>query len=51
MLATVPSATLLGVDGIPVDVEVHVAAGLPCFTVVGRGRPRWTGLVLERRVG
>jgi magnesium chelatase family protein len=35
MLATVPSATLLGVDGIPVSVEVHVANGLPCFTVVG----------------
>src|SRR3954471_22877793 len=35
MLATVPSATLLGVDGIPVSVEVHVAAGLPSFTVVG----------------
>ena len=35
MLATVPSATLLGVDGIPVTVEVHVADGLPCFTVVG----------------
>lgn len=35
MLATVPSATLLGVDGIPVTVEVHVANGLPCFTVVG----------------
>ena len=35
MLATVPSATLVGVDGIPVTVEVHVARGLPCFTVVG----------------
>jgi magnesium chelatase family protein len=35
MLATVPSATLHGVDGFPVTVEVHVARGLPCFTVVG----------------
>lgn len=35
MLATVPSATLLGVDGVAVAVEVHVARGLPMFTVVG----------------
>jgi len=35
MLATVPSATLLGVDGRPVRVEVHVSSGLPGFTVVG----------------
>ena len=35
MLATVPSATLVGVDGQPVAVEVHVSNGLPCFTVVG----------------
>jgi magnesium chelatase family protein len=35
MLAAVPSATLLGVDGHPVSVEVHVSAGLPGFTVVG----------------
>jgi magnesium chelatase family protein len=35
MLATVPSATLLGVDGLPVDVEVHVSNGLPGFTIVG----------------
>jgi magnesium chelatase family protein len=35
MLATVPSASLLGVDGHPVSVEVHVASGLPGFTVVG----------------
>ena len=36
MLATVPSATLVGVDGIPVTVEVHVARGLP---VLHRRRP------------
>jgi magnesium chelatase family protein len=35
MLATVPSATLIGVEGLPVSVEVHVAGGLPTFTVVG----------------
>src|SRR5688500_12494747 len=35
MFAFVPSATLLGVDGQPVSVEVHVSAGLPGFTVVG----------------
>ena len=35
MLASIPSATLLGVDGHPVTVEVHVAVGLPSFTIVG----------------
>ncbi len=35
MLATVASATLVGVDGYPVAVEVHVANGLPGFRVVG----------------
>lgn len=35
MLAKVRSATVLGVEGHPVRVEVHVAQGLPCFTVVG----------------
>jgi magnesium chelatase family protein len=35
VLATVPSASLLGVDGHAVTVEVHVSAGLPGFTVVG----------------
>ena len=29
------SATLVGVDGLPVDVEVHVCGGLPGYTVVG----------------
>ena len=36
MLATIPSATLLGVDGHQVDVQVHVSNGLPGFTLVGR---------------
>lgn len=35
MLASVSSATLLGVEGRPVRVEVHVSNGLPSFTVVG----------------
>ncbi len=35
MLATIPSATVLGVWGHPVSVEVHVSTGLPGFTVVG----------------
>jgi magnesium chelatase family protein len=35
VLATVRSATLSGVDGWPVDVEVHVSNGLPGYTVVG----------------
>ena len=35
MLGVVPSATLLGVDGHAVTVEVHVSSGLPSFTVVG----------------
>ena len=35
MLATIPSATLLGVDGHAVRVEVHVATGIPTFTIVG----------------
>ncbi len=35
MLAIIPSATLSGVDGLPVTVEAHVGKGLPAFTVVG----------------
>ena len=35
MLASIRSATLLGVDGHPVTVEVHVAVGIPSFTLVG----------------
>lgn len=34
-LAVVRSSTLLGVDGYPVQVEVHVTQGLPTFTIVG----------------
>jgi magnesium chelatase family protein len=35
VLASIPSATLHGADGRRVAVEVHVAGGLPGFTVVG----------------
>ena len=35
MLASVRSATLFGVDGQVVTVEVHVHAGLPAYTIVG----------------
>ncbi len=35
MIATIPAATLTGVDGRPVTVEVHVSNGLPCFSIVG----------------
>ena len=35
MIASVPSATLLGVEGRPVSVEVHVSNGLPGFHIVG----------------
>jgi len=35
MLAIVRSATISGVRGYPVDVEVHVGSGLPGFTIVG----------------
>ena len=35
VLAIVRSATLCGVRGHPVDVEVHVGSGLPGFTIVG----------------
>jgi magnesium chelatase family protein len=35
VLAKIPSATLVGVDGHAVSVEVHVGVGLPEFNVVG----------------
>jgi magnesium chelatase family protein len=58
VLAAIPSATLLGVDGLPVRVEVHVAVGLPGFTVVGlpdtacrESRDRVRAAVLSSGVG
>lgn len=35
MLAAAPSATVLGIDALDVIVEVHVANGLPQWTLVG----------------
>ena len=35
MLASIPSATLIGASGHPVTVEVHVGAGLPGYRLVG----------------
>lgn len=35
LLAVVHSSTLIGIDGHPVQVEVHLANGLPGFTIVG----------------
>jgi magnesium chelatase family protein len=62
MLATVLSATLLGIEGRVIRVEVDVAPGLPGFTVVGladaslqearervRGAIRNSGLVFPPR--
>ena len=37
MLARVQSAALVGVDAVPVDVEVDVSPGLPAFTIAGLG--------------
>src|SRR5690242_1923413 len=36
MIASVPSAVLVGVEGRPVHVEVHVSSGLPGFAIVGQ---------------
>lgn len=35
MFASIPSAVVVGVEGRPVSVDVHVASGLPGFTLVG----------------
>ena len=35
MLARIPCAALIGVEAVPVTVEVSVERGLPCFLVVG----------------
>jgi len=35
VISAIPSATLFGVDGSAVLVEVHVSQGLPGFTIVG----------------
>jgi len=33
---SIRSATLLGVQGAPVDIEIHLGMGLPGFTIVGQ---------------
>ena len=43
MLATLLSATLVGLDGRVIRVEVDVAPGLPGFTIVGLARRRAPG--------
>lgn len=35
MLAKVNSCTVIGVDGVPIEVEVDIARGLPMFSTVG----------------
>ena len=35
MLATAHAQALLGLDGVPVEVEAHVARGVPSFQIVG----------------
>jgi magnesium chelatase family protein len=35
LIAAVTSATLLGITGLPVTVEVHVGPGIPTFQIVG----------------
>ncbi len=35
MIARIPTATLYGIDGIKIDVEVDIAHGLPAFNMVG----------------
>lgn len=35
MLATIKSCTIMGIDGLPIEVEVDVVPGLPMFSTVG----------------
>lgn len=37
MLAKVATATVIGIDGFPVEVEVDLSSGLPSFDLVGLG--------------
>ena len=37
MLATVRSCAVVGVDGLPVQVEVDLAQGLPSFSTTSAG--------------
>ena len=35
MVAHVETVAFQGIEALPVDVQVHIGAGLPAFTVVG----------------
>ena len=35
MVAHIETVAFVGIDARPVDVQVHVASGLPAFTIVG----------------
>jgi len=35
LIARIPTATVYGIDGIKIDVEVDIAYGLPAFNIVG----------------
>jgi magnesium chelatase family protein len=35
VIARIPTATVSGIDGIKIDVEVDIAYGLPAFNIVG----------------
>jgi magnesium chelatase family protein len=39
MLARVHSCTVLGIDGIPLEVEVDISSGLPAFDIIGLPDP------------
>jgi magnesium chelatase family protein len=39
VLAKVQAATLIGIDAVPIDVEVDVSSGLPGYHVVGMAAP------------
>ncbi len=35
MVAHVETVAFKGIEALPVDVQVHIGAGMPAFTVVG----------------
>lgn len=39
MVARITTAALQGIDVQPVDVQAHMASGLPAFTMVGPNKP------------
>jgi hypothetical protein len=40
VLAKVTSCALIGLDGVPITVEVDVGAGMPAFNSMGTEHPR-----------